>query len=97
MTVRCSLLSPSPTLTPHTLSFQVVNARHVTFTGRKMKDKQYYWHTLHPGGLKSRTPKELLEKDKAEEVGVFEHAVLRLLSRRLLLRGNHTNPPLPPT
>lgn len=46
----------------------MVNARHVQFTGRKMKDKQYYWHTLHPGGLKSRTPKELMEKDKAEEV-----------------------------
>ena len=35
-----------------------------------MKDKQYYWHTLHPGGLKARSPKELAEKDKSEEVGI---------------------------
>lgn len=48
----------------------MINARHVEFTGRKMKDKQYYWHTMHPGGLKTRTPKELAEKDKSEEVRV---------------------------
>ena len=48
---------------------QVVNARHVQFMGRKMKDKKYYWHTLHPGGLKETTPKALMEKDRSEEVG----------------------------
>jgi hypothetical protein len=51
---------------------QVVNARHVAFTGRKMKDKKYYWHTMHPGGLKSITPKALMEKDRSEEVRVTE-------------------------
>jgi ribosomal protein L13 len=33
-----------------------------------MTDKKYYWHTLHPGGLKERTPKQLMEKDRSEEV-----------------------------
>jgi large subunit ribosomal protein L13 len=47
---------------------QVINARHVTLMGRKMTDKKYYWHTNHPGGLKTRTPKQLMEKDKSEDV-----------------------------
>jgi len=53
------------------MSWQVINARHVVFTGRKMKDKKYYWHTMYPGGIKHRTPRQLMELDKSEEVHTY--------------------------
>ncbi len=59
-----------PTYTPHldTGDFVVVvNAEKVAVTGRKLTDKVYYWHSMYPGGLKSRTLKQLLE-EKPEEV-----------------------------
>lgn len=60
----------------------VVNARHIAFTGRKMKDKLYYWHTMHPGGLKSRTPQQLIERGQSEEI--LRHAVLGMLPKNSL-------------
>ena len=32
-------------------------------TGAKRTDKRYYWHTGHPGGIKSRTARQVLEKN----------------------------------
>jgi large subunit ribosomal protein L13 len=32
----------------------VVNAAQVRFTGRKLEQKTYYWHTGYPGGIKER-------------------------------------------
>ena len=29
----------------------VINADKVKFTGRKLDQKTYYWHTGHPGGI----------------------------------------------
>lgn len=60
----------------------VINAKDVVFTGRKMKDKKYYWHTLHPGGLKYRTPKQYIEKGNPEEI--LRHAVLGMLPKNSL-------------
>lgn len=48
----------------------VVNADKVRVTGRKETDKQYFWHTGYPGGVKFRTvngvrsehPERLIEK-----------------------------------
>lgn len=45
----------------------VINAEKINFTGKKMKQKKYYSHSLYPGGLKVKTLEELLEK-KPEEV-----------------------------
>lgn len=59
-----------PIYTPHldTGDFViVVNAEKVAVTGRKLTDKVYYWHSMYPGGLKSRTLKQMLE-EKPEEV-----------------------------
>jgi large subunit ribosomal protein L13 len=59
-----------PVFTPHvdTGDFVVVvNADKVRFTGRKLDQKVYYRHSNYPGGLKSETLKERLEK-KPEEV-----------------------------
>ena len=55
----------NPKYTPHTDSgdFVVItNAEKVRFTGNKMDQKVYYWHTNHIGGLKQRTVREQLEK-----------------------------------
>ena len=40
----------------------ITNCEKVKFTGKKWDEKQYYWHTNHIGGLKSRTAKVQLEK-----------------------------------
>lgn len=45
----------------------VINAEKVHVTGKKMENKKYYTHSLYPGGLKTKTLQELLEK-KPEEV-----------------------------
>ena len=55
-----------PEYTPHvdTGDFVVViNAEKVVVTGRKETDKIYLHHTGYPGGLKSASFKELMEKD----------------------------------
>ena len=39
----------------------VVNADQVKFTGRKLEQKKYYWHTGYPGGIKERTAGKILE------------------------------------
>ncbi|MEL7491115.1 MAG: 50S ribosomal protein L13 [Pseudomonadota bacterium] len=38
----------------------VVNADKVVFTGKKMTDKKFYWHTGYPGGIKERTMEKIL-------------------------------------
>jgi large subunit ribosomal protein L13 len=45
----------------------VVNAEKVKVTGRKLDDKIYYSHSGYPGGLRSETVRERLEK-KPEDV-----------------------------
>jgi len=62
----------------------VVNAEKVVFTGRKFEDKVYHWHTGHPGGIKSRTPRQIIEGKFPERV--IEKAVERMLKRGPLQR-----------
>jgi large subunit ribosomal protein L13 len=60
-----------PTYTPHldTGDFVVVvNARKVTLTGKKMKDKIYYHHTGYPGGIKEMSAEKLLAKKPTEMI-----------------------------
>ncbi|XP_038681120.1 50S ribosomal protein L13-like isoform X2 [Tripterygium wilfordii] len=59
----------------------VLNAKDVCFTGRKLTDKVYYWHTGYVGHLKERTLKDQLAKDPTE---VIRKAVLRMLPRNKL-------------
>jgi len=40
----------------------VVNAEHVTVTGKKLDDKYYYRHSGYPGGLKKISLREQLAK-----------------------------------
>lgn len=62
----------------------VINAEKMKFTGKKLEDKNYYWHTGYPGGIKSRTAKEILTGRFPERV--LEAAVGRMISRGPLQR-----------
>ena len=57
----------------------VVNADKVKFTGKKATDEVYYWHTGHPGGVKQRTPAQILAGKYPERV--LQKAVERMLPK----------------
>ena len=57
----------------------ITNVEKIKFTGKKFKEKKYYRHTGHPGGIKITTPHMLMKK-KPEEV-------LKLAVKRMLPRG----------
>ena len=67
------------TFTPHMDhgDFVVVkNIENIKFTGKKFKNKKYYRHTGHPGGIKEITPKNLYKKKPGESLKL---AVKRML------------------
>ena len=67
------------TFTPHMDhgDFVVVkNIEQIKFTGNKFKNKKYYRHTGHPGGIKETTPEEFYKKKPAESLKL---AVQRML------------------
>jgi len=71
-----------PTFTPHMDcgdNVIVINAEKVRVTGRKPTDREFFWHTGYPGGIKSRTPKETLEGKHPERL--IEKAVERMVPR----------------
>jgi large subunit ribosomal protein L13 len=49
----------------------------VVLTGRKYDNKKYYWHTGHPGGIKERTARAIMEGRFPERV--LEKAVQRMM------------------
>ena len=59
------------------------------FTGKKLTDKIYYWHTGYPGGIKERTARQLLEGRFPERV--VEKAVERMIPRGPLGRRQMKN------
>jgi large subunit ribosomal protein L13 len=75
-----------PEYTPHcdTGDFVVViNAAKIRVTGNKLSDKRYYRHSGYPGGLRSRTLAEMLERRPEE---VIRKAVKGMLPRNRLAR-----------
>ena len=71
------------TYTPHMDhgDFVVVkNVEKIKFTGKKFKEKKYYRHTGHPGGIKETTPEAYTEKNKPGEI-------LKLAVKRMLPGG----------
>lgn len=62
----------------------VVNAEKVKLTGKKLDNKIYYWHTGFPGGIKSETARERLEKNPTE---IVEEAVRGMLPKNRLGRA----------
>ena len=70
------------TFTPHMDhgDFVVVtNVENIKFTGKKFKNKKYYRHTGHPGGIKEITPENLHKKKPGE--------ALKLAVKRMLPGG----------
>ncbi|TMV91086.1 50S ribosomal protein L13 [Thioclava sp. BHET1] len=67
----------------------VINADKVQMTGKKREDKTYYWHTGHPGGIKSRTARQVLEGAHPERVVI--KAVERMITRNRLGRAQMSN------
>lgn len=65
----------------------VINADKVQFTGNKMKEKLYHWHTNHIGGIKQRTAEEQMTKHP--ELIVYE-AVKGMLPKSTLGRKQLT-------
>lgn len=81
-----------PSFTPHMDmgdNVIIINADKVQLTGNKRADKKYYWHTGHPGGIKSRTAQQLLEGKFPERV--VSKAVERMLPGGVLSRQQMTN------
>ena len=58
----------------------VTNIDKMKFTGKKLKNKIYYKHTGHPGGIKQFSPTRLIEKNKT-------HEILKLAVKRMLPGG----------
>ncbi len=58
----------------------VTNIDKIKFSGKKFKDKIYYKHTGHPGGIKQASPLSLKEKNKSNEI-------LKLAVKRMLPGG----------
>lgn len=76
-----------PTFTPHvdTGDFVVVvNAEKVAVTGAKLRQKLYYRHSGYPGGIRSRSLAEELERRPTE---VIRRAVKGMLPRNRLGRA----------
>jgi large subunit ribosomal protein L13 len=76
-----------PQYTPHvdTGDFViVVNAEKIAVTGKKLDEKVYYRHSGYPGGLRSRTLEEMLDRRPEE---VIRLAVKGMLPRNRLGRA----------
>jgi large subunit ribosomal protein L13 len=76
-----------PEYTPHvdTGDFViVVNAEKIAVSGKKREEKLYYRHSGYPGGLRSRTLAEMLERRPEE---VIRLAVRGMLPRTRLGRA----------
>ena len=72
-----------PTFNPHIDNGDfviVTNIDKIKFTGKKFKNKKYFRHTGHPGGIKESSPTRLQEQGKTQEI-------LKLAVKRMLPGG----------
>jgi large subunit ribosomal protein L13 len=77
----------------------VLNADKIGITGRKLKDKKYYTHSGFPGGLRTKTLGERMQKHSTEVVreavkGMLPHNKIgaRLITKLKLYSGaKHEN------
>ena len=84
-----------PTFTPNQDAgdfVAILNAGKVKFTGRKLVQKDYYHHTMYPGGIKRTPMKKIFDRDPAEVVkravyGMLPKNSLReLMMKRLVIK-----------
>ena len=50
----------------------------IVFSGKKLEQKEYRHHSMHPGGLKSVLAKKVISENPQE---VIRHAVWKMLPR----------------
>jgi len=62
----------------------VINVDQIAFTGKKLHQKEYKHHTMHPGGLKIKPAKKVLAENPKE---VIRHAVAKMLPKNKLRAG----------
>lgn len=67
----------------------VINAEKVQLSGAKKDKKIYYWHTGHPGGIKEKNARDILEGDHPERVVI--KAVQRMLNNNPMGRQQLKN------
>ncbi len=80
-----------PTFTPHVDTGDnliIINAGQVKLTGKKWEDKQYYRHSGYPGGIKSLSARQLLERKPTE---LLKKAIVGMLPKNRLGRSLRTN------
>lgn len=68
-----------PEFTPHVDTGDyviIVNADKVVLTGNKLQQKKYYSHSGYPGGLKTTTAGEMLNKKPARMVELAVYGML---------------------
>lgn len=73
-----------PTYTPHIDNGDYVvaiNAKDIRVTGKKKDQKMYYRHSGYPGGFRSETFREAMEKNPA---GIIEKSVKGMLPKNKL-------------
>ena len=76
-----------PTYTPHIDTGDnviIINAEKIVLTGKKLIDKIYRRHTMHPGGLKERTAGLMVEKYPEE---LLELSIKGMLPKNTLGRA----------
>ena len=76
-----------PTYTPHIDCADyviIVNAEKAVLTGNKLENKKYYSHSQYPGGLRTRTAKDMVERYPEE---MMEKAVKGMLPKGRLGRA----------
>ena len=90
-----------PSYTPHVDTGDyviVINADKARFTGNKMNDKYYLSHSGYPGGQKSITAKELMEKkptmvvESAIKGMIPKNKLGRAISKKLFLYAGEEHP-----
>lgn len=57
----------------------IINAEKVKITGNKKDQSVFYWHTGHPGGIKGRTQRQILEGKFPERV--LQKAIERMMPK----------------
>ncbi|MFA5047556.1 MAG: 50S ribosomal protein L13 [Patescibacteria group bacterium] len=60
---------------------EVTNCSKIKFTGKKLEQKEYIWHTTHPGGLKRKKVKDVFSTKPGE---VLRVAVMGMLPKNKL-------------
>ncbi|EKD72571.1 MAG: 50S ribosomal protein L13 [uncultured bacterium] len=78
-----------PTFTPHADTGDyiiIINAKDIAITGKKRKEKRYYHHSGHPGGIKDVVFEKLHAKDPTAALRIAIKGMLpkNILGRSLL-------------